>query len=187
MYRESLDALIYHFNRREKSARLFTFAMSALGLFVIVGLIGLSTWGFASYTATRNTLLETSQQLEDSHKKIGELESIANSNTSNAELIKVREELSNVQQLVVTKDAEIADLKSRIGSGVAPGPTNQSGGQADCTQCRATVEQQNSRIKELLDQNKVLNERLNNCPELMKRCRNSAAGSSAVNKPGGIQ
>ncbi len=186
MNREPLDVFLYKFHRNEKWARLFTFAMTALGLFVVLGLVGLTTWGFASYDSARSRLSDTSQQLEVSEKKIGELELIANSNTSKAELMKLRGELSNSQQLVAAKDLEIAELREEKKNNSSPAPGVPSAVPQDCSKYQTTIDRQTTEIQQLKNRNDALNESLNSCTALVKRCRPKRPGSSTVDKPGVI-
>jgi chromosome segregation ATPase len=179
MNREPLDILLYRFKQNEKWARLFTFAMTALGLFVVLGLVGLTTWGFASYDSAKRNLSDTNRQLELSQKKIGELESLANSNVSTAVVVSLQHELANAQQRLVEKEAEIANLNNRLGNSSSATPTPSEVPQ-DFSKYQATIDQQKDEIQRLNNQNSALTERLNNC--LMKQSGRKKA-SSTVERP----
>jgi len=101
--------------------------------------------------------------------------------------MKLQNELSNTRQLVAEKEVEIANLKTQLDDNGSPTPSNPSPVPQDCTKCLSTVDQQSKLIQELQNQNKELNDRLNDCPGLLKRCGRKAAGSSVVNKGVSVQ
>jgi hypothetical protein len=173
--RESLDEFLSQFNRKQQAARVFTFAMSALGLFVIVGLVGLTVWGFASYNSARSTLSNTSQQLEVSQKKIGELETIVSSNSAGAEVVRLQQKLSETEKNVAAKEARIIELETLVqdNGAMKASNSNQSTLAPDCTECQSKVDEQVKRINELNEQNLNLRKRLDNC-----KCGPGKAGAT---------
>ena len=176
--RASLDEFLSQFNRRQQWARIFTFAMSALGLFVVVGLVGMTVWGFASYDSARKGLSEKNNELEASQKKVGELETIVKSNSAGEEVVRLQGKLLETEKLVAEKEAKIIELQTQLQTNGAATPVNPQVSPQDCSECQATVGQQVKRIEELNAENLGLRERLKNC----KPGRGKAVSSVPENK-----